>query len=201
MRARKLTHCWLRLGLGVFVMASGTLRAQSDKSAIRGTVTAPSKAVVPGVEITLTEVETNVTVRTVLSDANGNFEIPDLKPGLYRLKADLAGFKSFLADAVRLDGVQTRRIDVTLEVGTTAETVTVEAGAAVITTDTGTIGGGVDKRQFADTPLIDVYPSPFAVLTTVPGIQGNGWEVISGQGRTQYSQAMDGMENDRTGEQ
>src|SRR5213083_770780 len=82
MRARKLAHCWLRLGLGVFVMASGTLRAQSDKSTIRGTVTDPSKAVVPGVEITLTEVETNVAVRTVLSDANGNFEIPDLKPGL-----------------------------------------------------------------------------------------------------------------------
>ena len=202
MRARKLAHCWLRLGLAVFVMASGTLRAQSDKSTIRGTVTDPSRAVVPGVEITLTEVGTNVAVRTVLSDANGNFEMPDLKPGLYRLKADLAGFKSFLADAVRLDGVQTRRIDVTLEVGTTAETVTVEAGAAVITTDTGTIGGGIDKRQFADTPLIDVYPSPFAVLTTVPGIQGNGWDlVISGQQRTQYSQGMDGIENDRTGEQ
>src|SRR5438034_8629699 len=126
MRARKLAHCWLRLGQGVCVMASGTLRAQSDKSTIRGTVTDPSKAVVPGVEITLTEVETNVAVRTVLSDANGNFEIPDLKPGLYRLKADLAGFKAFLADAVRLDGVQTRRIDVTLEVGTMAETVTVD---------------------------------------------------------------------------
>jgi hypothetical protein len=51
-------------------------------------------------------------------------------------------------------------------------------------------------------PLIDVCPSPLAVLTTVPGIQGNGWEIlVSGQGRTQLSQAMDGMENDRTGEQ
>src|SRR5213594_1573310 len=202
MSPKKLAQCGLRMGLAAFVVAGGTLPAQSDKSTIRGTVTDPSKAVVPGVEITLTEVETNVAVRTVLSDANGNFEMPDLKPGLYRLKADLAGFKSFLADAVRLDGVQTRRIDVTLEVGTTAETVTVEAGAAVITTDTGTIGGGIDKRQFADTPLIDVYPSPFAVLTTVPGIQGNGWDlVISGQQRTQYSQGMDGIENDRTGEQ
>src|SRR5437773_11678759 len=120
MRARKLAHCWLRLGLAVFVMTSGTLRAQSDKSTIRGSVTDPSKAVVSGVEITLTEVETNVAVRTVLSDANGNFEIPDLKPGLYLLKADLAGFTAFLADAVRLAGVPSRRIDVTLEVGITA---------------------------------------------------------------------------------
>src|SRR5881296_150325 len=202
MFTKKFVYSCLRRGLVGFVLATGTLLAQSDKSTIRGTVTDPSKAIVPGVEISLTEVETNVVVRTVLSDANGNFEIPDLKPGLYRLKADLSGFKSFVADEVRLDGTQTRRIDVALEVGATTETVTVEAGAAVITTDTGTIGGGVDKRQFADTPLIDVYPSPFAVLTTVPGIQGNGWDmVISGQSRTQYSQAMDGMENDRTGEQ
>jgi hypothetical protein len=186
-----------------FVVATcATAFGQSDKSTIRGTVKDASGAVVPGAEIALTEVETNLSARTVLSDSNGNFEIPDLKPGLYRLKADLTGFKSFVAEAVRLDGTQTRRIDISLEIGTTTETVTVEAGAAVITTDTGTIGGGVDKRQFADTPLIDVYPSPFAVLTTVPGIQGNGWDmVISGQGRTQYSQGMDGMENDRTGEQ
>src|SRR5947207_12921620 len=102
--------------------ASGPIRQIDDSRHRHG----PLEAVVPGVEITLTAVGTNVAVRTVLSDANGNFEMPDLKPGLYRLKADLAGFKSFLADAVRLDGVQTRRIDVTLEVGTTAETVTVE---------------------------------------------------------------------------
>ena len=189
-------------GLTAYLLAGGTLMAQSDKSTIRGTVTDPSKAIVPGAEISITEVATDVVARSVISDSNGNFEIPDLKPGLYRLKADLTGFKSFVADAVQLDGAQTRRLDITLEVGSTSETVTVEAGAAVITTDSGTIGGGVDKRQFADTPLIDVYPSPFAVLTTVPGIQGNGWDlVISGQGRGQYSQGMDGMENDRTGEQ
>ena len=202
MLTRQLVRFGFTLSIVTLAPTGGTLLAQSDKSTIRGTVNDPSKAVVPGVEISLTEVETNVVVRTVLSDANGNYEIPDLKPGLYRLKADLSGFKSFVADAMRLDGVQTRRIDIALEVGAATETITVEAGAAVITTDTGTIGGGVDKRQFADTPLIDVYPSPFAVLTTVPGIQGNGWDmVISGQGRTQYSQAMDGMENDRTGEQ
>src|SRR5437867_11425398 len=190
MLTRQLVRFGFTLSIVTLAPTGGTLLAQSDKSTIRGTVSDPSKAVVPGVEISLTEVATNVVVRTVLSDANGNFEIPDLKPGLYRLKADLSGFKSFVADEVRLDGTQTRRIDVALEVGATTETVTVEAGAAVITTDTGTIGGGVDKRQFADTPLIDVYPSPFAVLTTVPGIQGNGWDmVISGQGRTQYSQA------------
>src|SRR5947208_16743948 len=102
MSPRKLAQCWLRLGMAVFVMAGGTLRAQSDKSTIRGTVTDPSKAVVPGVEITLTEVETNVAVRTVLSDTNGNVKIPDLKPHLHRLKEDLARFQAVRADSVLL---------------------------------------------------------------------------------------------------
>lgn len=186
----------------VFLAAAGILAAQTDKATIRGTVTDPSQAVVPGVNITLTEVGTGVEVRKATSDANGNFEMPDLIPGTYRLQADSSGFRSFVADDVLVVGGQVRRVNVRLEVGATTESVTVTAGAAVVTTDTGTISGGIDKKEFADTPLIDVYPSPLAVLTTVPGIQGAGWNlVISGQKRAQLSQGMDGIENDRTGEQ
>ena len=188
--------------LAFFLLAVATAWAQTDKSTIRGTVLDPSRAVVPNAVISLTEIATNAVVRELTSDANGNYEFPDLKPGVYRLKVDHPGFKSFLASDLRLDGQQTRRVDVNLEVGATTETVTVEAGAALITTDSGTISGQIDKRQFADTPLVDVYPSPLAVLTTVPGIQGSGWNIlISGQRRQQQSIAMDGIENDRTGEQ
>jgi hypothetical protein len=181
---------------------AGVLLAQTDKSALRGTVSDASGAVVPGVKISLTETETGVLVRSVTTDDNGNFEFPDLKPGRYRLEADRAGFKTYIAEDLRIESQQTRRMDVPLQVGSTAESITVEAGAALITTESGAISGTVDKRQFADTPLIDVYPSPMAVLTTVPGIQGAGWELrVSGQNRTQLSQGMDGIENDRTGEQ
>jgi hypothetical protein len=190
------------VGLCCFLFAGALALAQTDKSTIRGTVTDPSGAVVQGAVISLTELSTNIVAREVASDANGNYEVPDLKPSTYRIKVDHPGFKSYVADAVLLDTSQIRRIDISLQVGATTETVTVTAGAQLVTTDTGTISGGIDKRQFADTPLIDVYPSPLAVLTTVPGIQGAGWEiVVSGQRRTQLSQAMDGIENDRTGEQ
>lgn len=176
--------------------------AQSALSTVRGTVTDPSEAVVPGVEIVLTEVATNVPARSVITGQNGEYEIPDLKPGIYRLKAELPGFKSFIADDITLEGGQTRRVDIRLQVGETSETVTVRAGTAVITTDSGAISTGFDKKQFADTPVIDVYPSPLGMLTTLPGIQGAGWEItVSGQNRSQLSQAMDGIDNDRTGEQ
>ena len=186
----------------LLMISTAGLLAQTDKSTIRGTVLDPTKAAVPSAEITVTEIATSTVARTVKSDADGNYEVSDLKPGLYRLKADHPGFRQFVADEIRLDTSQIRRVDILFQIGSTSETVTVEAGAAVINTETGTIGGGIDQKQFADTPLIDVYPSPFAVLTTVPGIQGNGWEIlVSGQGRTQLSQGMDGVENDRTGEQ
>ena len=93
----------VHLGTLAWILMGGMLLGQSDKSTIRGTVTDQSKAVVPSVAITLTEVGTTIIARTVTTDGNGNYELPDLKPGVYRLKADKEGFKTFIAEDVRLD--------------------------------------------------------------------------------------------------
>src|SRR5438046_7433047 len=83
--------------------------------------------------ITITGTATNID-RKITSDSNGNFEVPDLQPGTYRIKADKTGFRSFVASSVLLDAGQVRRVDIPLQVGSTAETITVEAGAALIQT-------------------------------------------------------------------
>ena len=57
------------------------------------------------------------------------------------------GIRSFVAASVLLDAGQVRRVDVPLQVGSTAETITVEAGAALIQTDSGTIGGDLDTIE------------------------------------------------------
>jgi hypothetical protein len=185
------------------LICSSTLLAQTALSVLRGTVTDPNGAALPGVKIAVTDLATNITVRTVITDDNGNFEIPDLKLGSYRLKAEKAGFRAYAADNVVMDAGQTRRLDFALQVGEATETVTVEAGAALITNETGTISGEIDKRKFTDQPAVDVYPSPLSMLTTVPGIQGNGWNiVISGvSDRNKQTWAMDGVANDTTGDQ
>jgi hypothetical protein len=188
--------------IGLLFFAFSIVMAQTGLSVMRGTVSDQSGAVLPGAEISVTDLATNIKVRTIMTDSNGNFEIPDLKPGNYRLRAEKTGFRPYVADDLLLDSGQTRRVDIALQVGGTTEEVTVKAGAEVITTDTGTIGGGFDKSKFQFTPLVDVYPSPFAMFSTLPGIQGNGWDLrVSGQGRTQYSQGFDGVDNDITGEQ
>jgi len=185
------------------IFAATALLAQTEKATVRGTVTDSTGAVVPGAVITVSEIATNLDRKTS-SDTNGNFEVPNLQPGTYSVKADKVGFRSFVAASVLLDAGQVRRVDIPLQIGSTAETITVEAGAALIQTDSGTIGGDLDTRKkYPDTPLVDIYPSPLALLTTTAGIQGNGWNVVMGgiSDRNKQTWAMDGIANDTTGDQ
>jgi len=180
-----------------------TVGAQSEKATLRGTVSDPSGAIIPGADIVVTDLATNIDVRRILSDSNGNFEMPDLKPGMYRVKVVMTGFRPHIADSLKLDPGQVRRLDIVLAIGSTSETATVVAGAATIQTETGTISGEPDQKKFLDRPLVDVYPSPLALMTTMPGIQGNGWNIVmSGiSDRNQQTWAMDGVANDTAGDQ
>ncbi|MGH9341952.1 MAG: TonB-dependent receptor domain-containing protein [Acidobacteriota bacterium] len=186
----------------LILMGSGLVMAQAALSTIRGTVTDQSGAIVPGVQVTITEVTTNITARTIVTDDNGNFEAPDLKPGTYRLTAELPGFKNYVADNILLESAQIRRIDPVLEIGEATQEVMVEAGAAVITTEGGSITSGIESETYKDVPLVDIYPGPLSMLSTLPGVQGTGWVVaIGGQSNDQITQANDGVVNDRSGNQ
>jgi hypothetical protein len=188
--------------LGLLTFLSSTATAQTGFAALRGNVTDASGAVVTGAQVTLTEPATGLQVRTAESDAQGNFEFPNLKPGSYQVKSEKQGFKAFVADDIKLDAGQTRRLDIRFSVGNQQETVEVRAGAAVINTEGGTISGQFEGLKVADTPLIDTYPSPLALFATLPGVQGNGWDLkISGQDASQQSIQADGVSNDRAGEQ
>jgi hypothetical protein len=189
-----------RIAFFLLLVCAAMVFAQSDKSTIRGTVTDPSGAVVPKAEITATELATNTVARVVSTDQNGNYEIADLKPGTYRLKADAAGFKGFVADNLLVETAQVRRVDIVFQVGATTESITVEAGVAAINTETGMLSGSITSQNLRDSPQVLPYPSVYAILSTVPGIQGAGWQVrISGQAPNQTSQGFDGLENDRSG--
>jgi hypothetical protein len=188
--------------LGLFIGA--TLLAQTDRAVLRGVVKDSSGAFVPGAQIIVTEIATNIQARNLVTDANGNYEVPDLKPTTYRLKADAKGFRAFIADDILLDAGQVRRVDVTLEVGSASESITVEAGAALIQTDTGTLSEELDTaKKYPATPFVDIYPSPFALMTTMPNVQGNGWAMVFAgiSDRNKQTYAFDGVPNDTSGDQ
>jgi hypothetical protein len=195
---------WRTVACSVCLFAGTALLAQTDRAVLRGVVKDSSGAFVPSAQITVTEIQTNIQARTLASDANGNFEVPDLQPTLYRVKADAKGFRSFIAQDVLLDAGQVRRLEITLEVGAATESITVEAGAATIQTETGTISGELDTaKKYPATPFVDIYPSPFALMTTMPNIQGNGWNMVMAgiSDRNKQTYAFDGVPNDTSGDQ
>jgi hypothetical protein len=189
----------------LLVLFSGmVLFGQTDRAVLRGVAKDSSGAFVPNVQVTVTEIQTTIQARSVLTDENGNYEVPDLKPTTYRVTAAAPGFRAFIAEDVLLEAGQVRRVDIGLEVGAATESITVQAGAAVIQTDTGTISGELDTaKKYPATPFVDIYPSPFALMTTMPNIQGNGWNMVMAgiSDRNKQTYAFDGVPNDTSGDQ
>ncbi len=188
--------------LALIIFWTSAAMAQTGFSGLRGNITDKSGAIVQGAQVVLTQPATGEKVRTAVSDQDGNFEFPNLTPGTYRVSSEMTGFKAFVANDVVLDAGKIRRLDIHLVIGDTKETVEVHAGAALINTEGGSITGTFDKSKVADAPVIDSYPEPNALILTLPGVQGAGWDLkISGQDSSQQSMQVDGVSNDRSGEQ
>src|SRR5213594_960124 len=186
----------------ILMVASTTSFGQATLATVRGTVADQLGGILPGVEVTLTDMATNVVTRTLLSADDGSFEIPDVKSGNYRLKVTFSGFRTFVAENIRLDAGQIRRIDVKLQIGEVTDEVTVTAGAAVLTTDTATIASAIPSIKIKDSPLNNAYPKPWTFMILLPGVQAQGGNAqVAGQPNTQVSHGFDGVENDRQGNQ
>jgi hypothetical protein len=185
-----------RLLIAILLTAGG-LSAQTDLSTVRGTALDPGGAVVPKAAVTLTNLRTGLT-RATTTNQNGDFEIPYLVPGAYRLNASSPGFKTFVANNIVLESLQVRRIDVHFAIGETVAEVTVSAGAALIETDRAEIATGYDKQRWQYSPLGLTY-FPQNLMQTLPGIQGRGNTMyFSGQPGSQISESMDGVSDDGT---
>jgi hypothetical protein len=176
------------------------LNAQTVNATLRGTVTDSSGAAVAGAEITLLEPTTGQTVRKASSQASGDFEFDELKPGTYELRCGATGFKMFVAQNIILDSGQIRRLDPQLALGQAVEEVTVSAGAAVISTESATISDMFTAKQHDQSPQVTIYPSTWYQLTTLAGVQGGTYPpVADGQEQQQQTQTFDGIPNDLQG--
>lgn len=198
---------YFRFGPGLvvgclFILLTAGLFGQGALSTVRGVVADQSGGLVPGADIVLTDMTTNIAVRTLVSRDDGSFEIPDLRPGSYRMTVSLPGFRTFVADDIRLEAGQIRRIEIAMQLGDIAEQVTVTAGAAVITTDTATLATNIVDVKLKDSPLNNSYPKPWTYMVTLPGVQSEGGNAqVAGQSLNQVSHGFDGVENDRQGNQ
>jgi DNA/RNA endonuclease YhcR with UshA esterase domain len=175
-----------------FVMAKG-MWAQSN-AAVAGNVQDTSGAIMPSVAVELTNELTGLQW-TAQSDAAGRFSINRLPVGEYRLRAKRDGFKGFVTEAFRLDADQVRTVEVTLSVGTAAESVTVTGTVSQVETVSGVIRQVVDEKRITELPLNGRNPIQLVLL--VPGavtapaassLSANGGIAVNGArgGSTNY---------------
>lgn len=138
--------------LAMIVCLLAPAAAQVISGVIVGTVVDASDAVVSGAQVTVTNEKTNLTFRT-LTDASGNYVVPNLPPGGYSIKVEAQGFKPYLAKGVVALSNRTVRADVALETGALLQTVEVQATAPVVNSESSAISSVVESRSIVNLPL------------------------------------------------
>ena len=142
------------------------LRAQVATADIVGTVTDTTEALVVGAKITATNLATGLTYSSVTNN-RGDYSIPLLPAGRYRIQAEMPGFKSWNIPGIDLAIGDRFRADARLEVGAMEQSVQVTAESAALQTDTATVGDVVAEHQVQNLP---VNGRNFVVLAQiVPG--------------------------------
>jgi hypothetical protein len=138
-----------------FFAATGNLWAQATAE-ISGTARDQSGAVLPGVEIRATQAETGIT-RTAVTNESGSYVLSNLPIGPYKLEATLPGFRTYAQTGIVLQVESNPVINVTLEVGQVAETVEVQANAALVETRNTSVGQVVENTRINELPLNGRY--------------------------------------------
>ncbi len=136
---------------GLFA-TTGRLNAQTATGQITGTVRDSTGGVLQGVRVTVTNQGTRVT-RDTLTSGSGDYSFTLLPVGSYTVSAEQKGFSKAEQSGIGLNVDQVQRVDLTLAVGATTETITVEAPQVAVETETSSVGQVVNERQVTQLPL------------------------------------------------
>src|SRR5258705_10721041 len=140
------------LGALALLLTAAAASAQLSTAELSGRVTDTSGAVLPGVTVTMTRTDTQAT-RTAVTDADGTYVLSNLPTGPYRLEVGLQGFRSYVQNGIVLQVGATPTINVSLELGNVAETITVEGAAPLIDVKSSGIKDVVENERIVELPL------------------------------------------------
>jgi Carboxypeptidase regulatory-like domain/TonB dependent receptor-like, beta-barrel len=180
--------------VGAYAVLAG---AQEDRGRISGLVTDPTGAVIPNASVIVTNEATGIRLNTV-STGEGLYVFPLLIPGTYSVDVDAAGFQHFHAAGFRVGVAGSVRADASLKVGSSAETVSVQASSvAELDTQQSVLGFTVEGRSSNDLPIL--YGNPFELQLLAPGV--NSTTLSTGnhtyEGGSE-SASVDGSQSSRT---
>jgi hypothetical protein len=152
--------------------------AQSTRGSLAGSVTDSSGAVIPGAKIVAVGIDTGVTTETI-STSSGNYHFPELAIGRYNVTVSAPGFSVAAEKGVLITINSTTALNISLKLGATTESVTVDASAPSIESESSDISGTISKQQIEDLPLsmaagVGGLRSPESFSFLVPGTTGPG---------------------------
>jgi hypothetical protein len=156
--------------LSLSLTAPAFAQSQGANGAIEGTVSDSSGGVLPGVTVTITNVDTGAE-RSVTTNEKGLYRAPLLPLGKYRVVAELQGFKKFQGTDIQLSVGQTATVNATLSVGTVSETITVSSSdIPALDIARIDIGHTMSDLEVHNLPLVARNPYNFALVQ--PGVTG-----------------------------
>ena len=195
----------LVVGIALLVSTGAFAQSQAQNGLVEGTVKDSSGGVLPGVNVTVTNVDTG-EAKTVVTDATGNYRAPLLSLGAYKVRVELSGFKAYERAGFTLSAGQNVVVNALLETGVMTETVTVTGEAPVASPGKIDIGRTISEAEIKNLPLVSRNPYNFAFLQpNVTGYENNefGAARINGNGSQMHvNYQIDGntnTEKDRAG--
>jgi hypothetical protein len=143
-------------------------------SALSGTITDSSGAVIPGATVTATNFDATL-VRSAQTDGRGQFRIDNIAPGGYRLETQAPGFQK-QSSPIEVAASQQTSADVTLQTGAASQTVEVQASPSPIATESPNVTQSIDAKKSRE-PAASPTPSHFEMTTDT----GDRWTSTDGQ--------------------
>ncbi len=188
--------------------AATGLHAQDARGTIGGRVVDPQDAAIVAAKITATNQESGV-VATATSNESGTFRLPFLLPGVYKLTAEVPGFKTYSTSGLQLHVADALDLNIRLEVGNVSDTIDVKGSTPLLDTAGSSVGDVIDTRRLAELPQRGGNPmelerlSPGVANTTTLRIMklsspdATSANTVNGSGNDQTQYNIDGV-NDTT---
>jgi len=170
---RKTWFSYVPILTALFLLCACLAHAQSGRGTLTGSVKDTSGAVLPNVDVTLTESSTGTSYKAV-TNGEGIYNFPELAPGTYSLAASASALKRYTQNGITVNVGNTAKVDVTMAVGGANETVTVTGDASQLQTESSDVGTTVSTKLIQDLPLQfnGTVRNPLQFVQLTPGFSG-----------------------------
>jgi hypothetical protein len=195
-RARTSLLRLLPIAMGLLLIAGGS-HGQGITGRILGTVADQQGAAVAGATVTVTDTERNI-VHTAVSDASGDYVLPDLQPSTYRILVEVKGFNGFRTDGILVEVGKDVRVDCTLKAGDSNIVVTINEEIPLVNSTSSSLGGTLSNKEINELPLNGRnYENLLQLRPGVVRYPGGGFSTTSSNGLRAEDNAylIDGLFN------